>query len=453
MRLRHLLAFLAGLSLSVFSPLGGCSCTDDGSTAPPPPPPAAPTGLAVTGLTSGRVHLSWTDASSNETGFTIERSLDGGATWAVAGTVGVDVVAFVDRSRLPLQGVQYRVRPTNHATGWSNTVTDTTEDVVWGAGVGGGPSDRYGHTLIYDPLNQRLVLFGGNDPGGFLNDVWVLDLSAATVGAWAPLATTGGPPPPLYAHAAIYDAVNQRMIVFGGDLGTGPPYSSETWALTLPDESLPMPPTPTWSLLTTSGTAPTGRFGHTATYDSALGRMIIFAGHDGSATFLRDLRALDLATLAWSSLGQAGFGMFEHAAVYDTQGGRMLVFGGHDGTDLRGETWEATLPASGTAAWTLLATTGPPPRAYASAIGDEQNRRMILFGGGDAFAPLDDVWVLPLTPGAIWQQAAPASGPAARLDSAAAYDPVFERMLIFSGDDGSFFQIDDLAFPLDLGTP
>ncbi|HYN25821.1 MAG TPA: fibronectin type III domain-containing protein, partial [Pyrinomonadaceae bacterium] len=41
--------------------------------SPPPSSPAAPTNLVATGVSSSQINLTWTDNSTNETGFRIER--------------------------------------------------------------------------------------------------------------------------------------------------------------------------------------------------------------------------------------------------------------------------------------------------------------------------------------------------------------------------------------------
>ena len=44
-------------------------------------PPAAPFGLTATAASASQINLAWTDNSSDESGFKIERSGDGGANW------------------------------------------------------------------------------------------------------------------------------------------------------------------------------------------------------------------------------------------------------------------------------------------------------------------------------------------------------------------------------------
>ena len=68
----------------------------------------APTVLTVTPLSSGSVTLSWTDNSSNETGFRVERSSDG-TTFTVVAVLGPNVTGHTDQGLLPFTAYLYRV--------------------------------------------------------------------------------------------------------------------------------------------------------------------------------------------------------------------------------------------------------------------------------------------------------------------------------------------------------
>ena len=83
-------------------------------SAPPSQPPSAPTGLTATKLSGGRITLTWTDSSNNETGFSIERSPDGQAYSQIA-TVAQNVSTYVDTSPGSTKFVFYRVRAFNLA--------------------------------------------------------------------------------------------------------------------------------------------------------------------------------------------------------------------------------------------------------------------------------------------------------------------------------------------------
>jgi len=70
-------------------------------------------------------------------------------------------------------------------------------------------------------------VFGGYD-NSYRNDVRVLSLSGSP--AWALLLPRGPRRLPASSHAAIYDPVRDRMVVFGGYDGA---YRDDLWALSL----------------------------------------------------------------------------------------------------------------------------------------------------------------------------------------------------------------------------
>lgn len=89
--------------------------------------PAAPTGLVLGGITRTAMTLTWTDASSNETGFKIERSANGGTFRQIA-TVGANVRTYNSILLKRNTTYSYRVRAYNASgnSGYSNTATAKT---------------------------------------------------------------------------------------------------------------------------------------------------------------------------------------------------------------------------------------------------------------------------------------------------------------------------------------
>jgi titin len=95
--------------------------------------PADPTGLMTTAVTSAQVDLAWTDASSNESGFIVERSdydAVGGiwSAWNQVGETTADIAVFSDLTVSPASDYMYRVYAWNTAgtSANSNEITVTT---------------------------------------------------------------------------------------------------------------------------------------------------------------------------------------------------------------------------------------------------------------------------------------------------------------------------------------
>lgn len=107
------------------------------------------------------------------------------------------------------------------------------------------------------------------------------------------------------------------------------------------------------------------------------------------------------------------------------------------------QTWVDLTPASGPM---------PGVRAYASAVLDTQNRRMIIFAGqGASF--LNDIWAFDLATH-TWEDLTPSEGsmPSGRRTPGSIYDPVENRMITWAGQGGGTFFNDVWEFDLDTNT-
>ena len=289
------------------------------------------------------------------------------------------------------------------------------------------PPARDHHTAIYDARRDRVLVFGGEDGERLFGDVWALALSPTPV--WTELLPTGGGPSPRMGHTAILDAPRDRMVVFGGyDGGLQDP--TDVWTLALGS--------PAWSSIQPSGTTPPGRSGHTAIYDAARQRMIVFGGDDGGAPFAGVL-ALSLAGApVWSALDAGGAGSparTGHAAVADSAGDAMIVFGGDDGAALRSDVWRLAL--EGTVRWLPVTTSGAPPtgRSAAGVALDVRDEALIVVGGWDG-TPRSDAQGLGLASGTWAAVAGTGASPSSRYRHAAAFDPVQGVPVMFGGYDG-----------------
>jgi serine protease AprX len=99
-------------------------------TPPPPPAPLAPSSLVATAISAGQINLSWSDNSSNESGFEIERCQGSGCTtFALIGQVGAGATGFSNNTGLSAGTTYtYRVRAFNAggSSDYSNTGEATT---------------------------------------------------------------------------------------------------------------------------------------------------------------------------------------------------------------------------------------------------------------------------------------------------------------------------------------
>lgn len=198
--------------------------------------------------------------------------------------------------------------------------------------TGSSPPARYSHTAVYDPTTNEMIMFAGNNCGStYFNDVWVLQNANGLGGtpAWVQLSPTGTPPAPRAFTSAVYDPASNRMIVFGGK---NTALFNDVWALT---NANGQGGTPSWIQLSPSGQTPSARYGHSAVYDAANNLMIVYGGNTG-LTEVGDTWVLANAngvggTPSWT-MNVSGSGDSPqralHTAVYDPASNRMIIFGG-----------------------------------------------------------------------------------------------------------------------------
>ncbi len=93
--------------------------------------PNAPTGLSASAQSSSSIKLSWTDNATDESGFKLERSLDGQSFSQIA-TLGENATGFTDTGLNASTTYYYRVRAYNGAgdSAYSNVAQATTQAAV-----------------------------------------------------------------------------------------------------------------------------------------------------------------------------------------------------------------------------------------------------------------------------------------------------------------------------------
>jgi hypothetical protein len=292
---------------------------------------------------------------------------------------------------------------------------------------GAGPSPRMGHSAVYDPIRERMLVFGGweGTTGVYLNDIWALSLSGSP--QWTLVAAAGTPPSARYQHTAVYDPVGDRMIVFGGWSSGG--RNNDTWALSLPG-------TPAWTSISPGGVLPPPRSRQSAIIDPIRRRMLVFAGQ--GSTLLNDLWALSLdGAPAWSAIvppGQQPWPIFEHTAAYDPVRDRMIAGGGTSGLEGFSEWW--VLPLGNGASWARLPLHF---RWQHSSVYDPQRDALVIYGGTAAQGATGNdnaTWRISFNPPSGWTPFSNPGTPVPRqLAAATIYDPIGQRMIVYGGQD------------------
>lgn len=100
--------------------------------------PVAPSNLTGVVASTTQINLTWTDNSTNETGFKIERKT-GTGTYAVVGTTATDVTTFSDTGLTPATTYTYRVYSYNaggNSPTYSNELIITSQYVIPNTTIG-----------------------------------------------------------------------------------------------------------------------------------------------------------------------------------------------------------------------------------------------------------------------------------------------------------------------------
>lgn len=113
--------------------------------------PDAPSNLAVTGVTTASIALSWTDGSSNETGFKVERSSDG-AAFATVAQLGSNVRTYTNTGLASGTGYYYRVIAYN--SGGSSAASNVASAVTASA------ANTAPVVTISNPVNGAVYQYG-----------------------------------------------------------------------------------------------------------------------------------------------------------------------------------------------------------------------------------------------------------------------------------------------------
>ncbi len=302
------------------------------------------------------------------------------------------------------------------------------------------PSERYIAMMAYDPVDQYVVLFGGDGPSGILGDTWVFQN-----GQWADLTGSQTSAPAARCVAAMtWDAKDGYVLLFGGYNEDGT-YYNDTWSFVHGS----------WSEITTS-TAPSPRWRSVIAYDATDQYVVLFGGTPNDATGEALHDTWTYAGGNWTNITSDVAGAppstYRASAVWDAADGYVLMFGGctdstcptQDTYSYVNDTWTDLTSSDGTA---------PSARVYTWMTWDNATNQVILFGGGssDTGPGLNDTWAFA---GGKWydESANLSIAPEARGWQTMAYDPQFDSVILFGGYTGSSYFGDTWSYGPELPT-
>lgn len=242
-------------------------------------------------------------------------------------------------------------------TGWS-AITTTAH-----------PEARYGAGLAYDPLRQVTILFGGSDETDTaLNQTWEY-----THTDWVQFFPITSPLSRTY-HSLAANPASGAVYLFGGNQGEI--HLNDLWAYQNGE----------WQEIRVSGNRPVSRTLAAMTYDPDNHRLLLFGGRSAAGTLLADLWSFDLVAETWQELAAGGEGgppaRMAHTLTYDAAAGNAVLVGGvsSEGDILLNDTWHYRDQIG----WAeVAATTHLPESDYHQAVYD--GNAILLFSHGEVW--------------------------------------------------------------------
>ena len=302
---------------------------------------------------------------------------------------------------------------------WDGRSWKLLQSVPYGGTTTNAPLSIYG-TIVYDPAQQRTILFGGSTSGNaqnVLNGTWQWDDASSR---WFAL-TPDTVPPARFEQGMAYDPAHGTIVMFGGADAGGNPLD-DTW---LWDGS-------NWTQAEPN-TSPDPDFDVVMAFDTSAQQTVMQNGVAGSTMWVWD-------GADWSAQSNTSIPPTRclAAGAYDAARSELVTFGGfaHSGlaTD---QTWILNGPS-----WRQLSTpVGPDPLDGGSVLRAQNNesppasaydptRFVVVTVFVDASTQALQTWEWN---GVTWTLATSEHAPSARVNSSLAYDSNSGGVLLFGG--------------------
>lgn len=175
------------------------------------------------------------------------------------------------------------------------------------------PPWRVNHTMVYDPVRQKILMFGGNDFIKLYNDLWEFDYSRKE---WINI-TPDYSPEARQMHGMVYIPDRKVILMYGGRRIDGSAAFSDLWELNCE--------LTTWRKLNPAENP--GVLDHVnITYDLSVNKVLLYTSPD--------IWAYDFHTNAWTNLMPPQSPVIDHSSfIYDPFLKKSVLFGSSVGMD------------------------------------------------------------------------------------------------------------------------
>lgn len=142
------------------------------------------------------------------------------------------------------------------------------------------PGKRTQFGMAYDSKRNRIILFGGWDGHIARGDTWQYDLSNNT---WTIIGSSGiSAITPRYGHDMVYDPIRDRIVMFGGYSPLHDVRLADTWEFDCTQDK--------WVFISSYHYGrPVGRFQHSMVYNPMTHSVLLFGGTRGWNVYFNDV--------------------------------------------------------------------------------------------------------------------------------------------------------------------
>ena len=246
------------------------------------------------------------------------------------------------------------------------------------------PCPRFNHGMVYDPINQQIILFGGVEIQNYnrLSDTWVFNF---TTNQWSELNTSNSPPV-RSDMSYYYDEVLEALIIFGG-YTQNDQLLNDTWCFYTQNNS--------WVEVNTVNT-PIARYGHHMIYDPVNQVGLMFGG--SNQVHFNNIWQLNSSNFEWKVLNPSNkpTKRYWHNMVYNEDDEQVTIFGGRNDRvedEILNSIWNFDIHQQ---EWEEVQTdVHPIKREMSSMVYHAQSKTFVLFGGIPNYnsPSLADLWV------------------------------------------------------------